>query len=133
MKHIAKVFVALTVASLLLIGPGALAARTSRPSSSWRPTRPRSSKGGKVKFTITLKSQEQKCRAGQPIRWYRNGVSRRPTRPTTRASRQFNKGVKATSKYFAKYPGNKVGTHPNRLNCQPSTSNTIRIKVKPGS
>ena len=133
MKHIAKVFAALAVASLLLIGPGALAVTNVNTILKLEANKTQVSKGGKVQFTIHLKASKHKCKAGQPVKWYRNGVYKKTFTTDSTGTVQFNKGVKATSKYFAKFPGAKVGTHPNRLNCQPSTSNTIRIQVKPGS
>ena len=86
-----------------------------------------------MKFTITLKSQWDKCKAQQPVRWYRNGVYKKTFTTNNKGKIVLNKHVKATSKYFAKYPGRKFGTHPHRHVCHGSTSNTIRIKVKPGS
>ena len=130
MKHIAKVLVALTVASLLLIGPGASAITNVNTITKLSSNKTTVSKGGKVHFTIVLKAKKRKCKAGQPVRWYRNGVYKKTYTTNRTGTVEFNKGVKATSKYFAKFPGNKVGTHPNRLNCQPSTSNTIKITVK---
>jgi hypothetical protein len=130
MKHITKLVVALTVASLLLIGPGASAITSVNTSLKLTASKTQVQKGGKVTFTIVLKSPKAKCIKGMPIRWYRNGVFKKIYTTNNNGKVQFKKGVKATSKYFAKFAGAKVGTHPNRLNCQPSVSNTVKITVK---
>ncbi len=133
MKHIAKVFLALTVASLLLIGPGATAATNIKTTLSLSANKTQVSKGGKVDFKIVLKSKNDKCTDQQPVKWYRNGVYKKTYTTNNQGKVLFTKGVKATSKYYAKYTGRKFGTHPNVKNCLGSTSNTVRIKVKPGS
>ncbi len=131
MKHIARVFVALTVASLLLVGPGATAATNVNTKLKLTASKTQVQKGGKVTFTIVLHADKAKCKKGQPVRWYRNHVYKKTYTTNNKGKIKFTKGVKATSKYFAKFPGRKIGSHPNRSNCLPSTSKTIKITVKP--
>ena len=130
MKHIAKVFLALTIASLLLVGPAATAVTNIKTTLSLSANKTQVHKGGKVDFTIKLKSKNNKCKANQPVKWYRNGVFKKTRTTNSNGVVTFTKGVKATSKYYTKYAGRKFGTHPNRKNCLASTSNTVRIKVK---
>ena len=130
MKHIAKVFVALSVTSLLLIGPGATAASNINTTLKLKANKTHVQKGGKVTFTIKLKSKNDKCTDQQHVKFYRNGKYKKTYTTNNTGKVSFKKKIKSNGKFYAKYEGRKFGTHPNVKNCLGSKSNTIKITVK---
>ena len=133
MKRFARTTVVISAVSLLftLVGPPAGAVTSVTTHTKLTPSKTKIHKGDLVKFKVTLKAAKKKCRVHMPIKLYmgKKAVGKKKTNKKGKVI--FKKHPKKTAKWWAKFPGKKVGKHPKRFNCLPSKSKKKKVVVKP--
>ena len=130
MKHIAKIATVLLLTSFLFAQPaGAVTSVTTHTKLT--PSKTTISKGDLVKFKVVLKANNKKCRVHMPIKLYMGKKFVQKKKTNNKGKVVFKRHPKKTAKWWAKFPGKKVGQHPNRFNCLPSQSKKKKVVVKP--
>ncbi len=130
MKHLVKIIVVVSAASLLVVGPASAHVRTANTHISLSASKTNVHKGTRITWTIHLKSPWSKCYANQPVKWYKNGNFKRVRTTNGNGVIQFTKKMWRTSTYQARYAGRQWGVHPHQHTCKPSNSNRVTIHVR---
>src|SRR3954464_6855092 len=129
MKHLVRVVVVLSAASLLFATPASAHVRTANTSLKLSVSDSKVKQGTKVTWTIKLKSPWSKCIANQPVRWYKKGTFKKNRTTNANGILTFTKKMNHTGTFQAKYQGRKWGKHPHKHTCKPSVSNKVKVKV----
>ena len=130
MKHIARLFLALTVASLLLIGPAAAHVRTASTKLSLKAEDTTVHKGDQVVLTAHLKSDWKKCYSNRRVKLFRYGTKVSYDSTNSQGIAVFKFDAQYTAKWQVQFTGRQWGTHPHSHTCLASQSQTIKIVVK---
>jgi hypothetical protein len=132
MKRFVKVIVVMSTASMVLLGPSAEAVTNVTTHLSLSASKTHVDKGDLVKFHATLKASAKKCRVNMPINLYKAGTLVATKKTNEQGKVVFKQHPKKTAKWWAKFPGKKVGPvgHPHRKNCLASQSQKIKVVVK---
>jgi hypothetical protein len=130
MKHIAKIATVLLMVTFLWAEPaGAVINVTTHTKLA--PSKTKIHKGDLVKFKVTLKASKNKCRVHMPIKLYMGQKVVGKKKTNDKGKVVFKKHPKKTAKWWAKFPGKKLKTHPERTNCLSSKSKKKKVVVKP--
>jgi hypothetical protein len=130
MKHIAKIATVLLMVTFLWAEPaGAVINVTTHTKLA--PSKTKIHKGDLVKFKVTLKASKNKCRVRMPIKLYMGQKVVGKKKTNDKGKVVFKKHPKKTAKWWAKFPGKKLKTHPERTNCLASKSKKKKVVVKP--
>jgi len=128
MKHIAKIATVLLLITFLFAEPAG-AATSVTTHTKLTPSRTKIHKGDLVKFKVVLKAAKKKCRVHMPIKLYKGNKFVQKKKTNNKGKVIFKKHPKKTAKWWAKFPGKKVGKHPKRFNCLPSRSKKKKVVV----
>jgi hypothetical protein len=130
MKHIAKIATVLLMVTFLWAEPaGAVINVTTHTKLA--PSKTKIHKGDLVKFKVTLEASKNKCRVHMPIKLYMGQKVVGKKKTNDKGKVVFKKHPKKTAKWWAKFPGKKLKTHPERTNCLASKSKKKKVVVKP--
>ena len=128
MKHVARLVAVLVLMTVVFVQPaGAIQNVTTHTKLRVSATTVQS--GDLVKFKVRLKAGISQCRVHMPIKLFRNGKKVAKKRTNRKGKVVFKRHPRVTARWRAKFPGKKIGTHPNRYNCLPSKSKRRRVIV----
>jgi hypothetical protein len=132
MNRFARLVVVFSTAALIfsVVEPASAAVKQVTTHTKMTVSDKSVKKGALVKFKVTLTASKAKCTKNMPIQLLKNGNSVGQGTTNDQGKVVFKKHVKKTAKWQARFPGKKVGQHPNRLNCLPSSSSKIKVVVK---
>jgi hypothetical protein len=130
MKHLARIIVVVSAASLLFAGPAGAHVRVAKTNLSLSVSKAKVKPGTKVTFKIKLKSPWNKCYAHQNVRWYKNGKFKRIRTTNASGLIKFQKKMQHTGTFQAKYTGRQWGLHPHNHVCRGSASHKVTVKVR---